>query len=194
MVTAGFRPSQIEVLHNFMYRQLPPPTAKDNYYCYVGRLSEEKGVDILLEAARQLPYPLKIIGGGDLMDCYLAKYGDCANIEFVGQTDTAEVFHLVSKARLMVMPSICYDNLPYSVIEALCLGTPVLGARIGGIPELIEPEHNGDLFTPGNIPELKSKITACYNHKYDRERIASEAQNRFSADAFYGRLMAQYGN
>ncbi|MDR3309102.1 MAG: glycosyltransferase [Tannerella sp.] len=191
MVSAGFRPSKIEVLHNFMYRQLPPVASKDNYYCYVGRLSAEKGVDDLLEAARQLPYPLKIIGSGALLETCRQRYNH-PHIEFVGQTTAARLLPLVQRAQLLVAPSVWYENNPYSIIEALCLGVPVLGARIGGIPELIDPGRNGDLFTPGNIIELQSKIAEQFNHPYDYAEIASNAQERFSAETFYGRLMELY--
>jgi glycosyltransferase involved in cell wall biosynthesis len=195
MVSAGFHPEQIEVLHNFMYKPSPPVVKKEDYYCYVGRLSEEKGVDTLLEAAGRLPYPLKVIGGGDLLAGYRKKYAH-APVEFSGQLPSEQLFPMIQRARFSVIPSVWYENNPYSVIESLCMGTPVLGAGIGGIPELIDVKRDGELFTPGNVMELQSKITDCFQRfsdRYDFEKIAAAAQNKFSSDSFYRKLIPLYG-
>ncbi|MDR0757326.1 MAG: glycosyltransferase, partial [Tannerella sp.] len=127
MEAGGYRAQQIEVLHNFMYRQTPPPAGKADYYCYAGRLSEEKGVSTLLEAAKLLPWPLKIIGDGPLRASLQKQYPQ-SHIEFTGQLPSGQLLPLVQRARFLVMPSIWYENNPYSIIEALCMGTPVLGA------------------------------------------------------------------
>jgi glycosyltransferase involved in cell wall biosynthesis len=197
MVAAGFRPQQIEVLPNFMPRSPAPPTEKEDYYCYTGRLSGEKGVDTLLAAAGNLPYPLKVVGGGALLNSFRKEYPQ-ARIEFLGQLPSEELFPIVQKARFLVMPSVWYENNPFSVIEALCLGTPVLGARIGGLPELIDTATNGELFTPGNAGELETKIADCFRrfsgHAYDFGKIAAEAQNKFSSETFYKKLIRTYGN
>jgi glycosyltransferase involved in cell wall biosynthesis len=195
MVSAGFHETKIEVLNNFIYKEFPKVSPKEDYYCYVGRISEEKGINTLIEVAQQLPYLLKVIGNGALLDDYKKQYGHHKNIEFTGQMDTLDVFQVISKARFMVMPSICYDNLPYSVIESLCLGVPVLGSRIGGIPELIDEGENGFLFTPGDINELKEKIRFCFSYftdNYNFEKIAFDAQNKFDSGTFYNKLKTVY--
>ncbi|MDR0836444.1 MAG: glycosyltransferase [Tannerella sp.] len=193
MVTGGFKAEQIEVLHNFMYKQAgSPPEHKDNYYCYVGRLSEEKGVDTLLEAAQQLPYPLKIIGDGPLLDIFKKQYTQFKHIEFTGRLSSDQLLPLVQQARLLVIPSVCYDNNPFSLIEALCMGTPVLGANIGGIPELITEGVNGFLFTPGESVEMKSKIEQMFGMEFDYKDIAQQAQKKFSAENFFNRLNTIY--
>jgi len=193
MVEAGYSREQIEVLHNFMPVQVIPAPEKDDYYCYTGRLSAEKGIDTLLEAAEKLPYKLKIIGGGPLLDTYRKRY-QTDRIEFVGHTAPDKLYRIVSKARFLVIPSIWYENNPFSVIEALCLGTPVLGARIGGIPELIEEDKNGHLFAHGDISALKEKIELLFsgNISYDYAKIASDAYNKFSPETFYNKLIMIY--
>ena len=193
MEEAGYSREQIEVLHNFMPEQVIPATEKDDYYCYTGRFSAEKGIDTLLEAAEKLPYKLKIIGGGPLLDGYRNRYRS-NRIEFIGHTAPEKLYRIVSKARFLVIPSIWYENNPFSVIEALCLGTPVLGARIGGIPELIEEDKNGRLFAHGNITELKEKIELLFsgNISYDYAKIASDAYNKFSPETFYNKLIMFY--
>ena len=194
MIEGGYSPEQIQVLHNFLPKKMPLAATKDDYYCYVGRLSTEKGVDTLLESASQLPYNLKIIGGGTLFDSYKEKYRH-KHIEFLGQMKPEELYPIVQKAKFLTIPSVWYENNPFSVIEALCMGTPVLGARIGGIPELIEEGKNGFLFTPGNIKELQNKISDCFDlfkNSYNFEKIAHDAQNKFGLESFYNKLMKIY--
>jgi len=130
---------------------------KENYYCYIGRLSPEKGIGTLIEAAKRLPYPLKIIGGGSLEETLRAAAAG-SDIELLGYKHWPEIKEIVGKARFCVVPSEWYENNPLSVIESQCLGTPVLGSRIGGIPELIDEGKTGMLFESGNAKELKARI------------------------------------
>ena len=194
MVEAGFAAEKIEVIQNFMPKQINPTTTKKDYYCYVGRISEEKGIDTLLHAASQLPYKLKIIGDGPLLNTYCSNFKK-ENIDFLGYLSPEKVYEIVNKARFMVLPSICYENNPFSVIEALCMNTPVVGSRIGGIPELIEEGVNGFLFSPQNTSELKEKIDLCFDYfhdEYNFKKIGEQAQNKFGSEAFYKKLLKIY--
>ena len=194
MTEAGFPNDKIEVISNFMPQLISPAKSKKDYYCYIGRISEEKGVYSLLQAAKQLPYSLKVIGDGPLFERYRKEFG-CEKIEFTGYLTPDKAFEIVKNARFIVLPSICYENNPLSIIEALSMGTPVLGARIGGIPELIEESVNGFLFSPQNIQELSQKIDLCFNcfhNGYDFEKIAEQAQNKFSSETFYNKLIEIY--
>lgn len=158
---------------------------KEDYYCFIGRLSHEKGAKTLIEAANQLPYKLLIIGGGPLMD--ELKSVAHTNIEFVGFKQWDDIKQLVGKARFSVIPSEWYENNPLSVIEAQCLGTPVLGANIGGIPELTDYT-----FSSGNIADLKTKIEKMWNSELDYQQIASDAQHRYDAETYYDKLINIY--
>ena len=158
---------------------------KEDYYCFIGRLSHEKGAKTLVEAANQLPYKLVVIGGGPLMD--ELKAAAHSNIEFVGFKQWNDIKQLVGKARFSVIPSEWYENNPLSVIEAECLGTPVLGANIGGIPEL-----TNYTFSSGNIADLKTKIETMWNISFDYKKIASEAQHRYDAETYYQNIMKIY--
>lgn len=158
---------------------------KEDYYCFIGRLSHEKGAKTLIEAANELPYKLVVIGGGPLMDELKAMAHD--NIEFVGFMQWDEIKTLVGKARFSVIPSEWYENNPLSVIEAQCLGTPVLGARIGGIPELTE--HT---FSSSNVADLKAQVEKMWNSTFDYGTIAMEARNRYDAEIYYNNIMNIY--
>ena len=163
---------------------------KENWYCFVGRLSHEKGVKTLIEAANQLPYKLIVIGDGPFRNELelLSK----SNIEFVGFKQWNAIKELVGKAQFCVVPSEWYENNPFSVIEAQCLGTPVLGARIGGIPELIKEKEEGKLFKSGDTDDLKNKIEAMFNESFDYKALAEKAQAKFNAGKYYKQLMQIY--
>ena len=200
MVQGGFSKSKMQTLCNFIDVEKCKfaPTdgtdytddvvvlpKKEDYYCFIGRLSHEKGAKTLIEAANQLPYKLVIIGGGPLMD--ELKSVAHTNIEFVGFKQWDDIKQLVGKARFSVIPSEWYENNPLSVIEAQCLGTPVLGANIGGIPELTDYT-----FSSGNIADLKTKIEKMWNSEFDYQQIASDAQHRYDAETYYDKLINIY--
>lgn len=164
---------------------------REAYYCFVGRLSHEKGIVSLIQAARRNPFKLIVIGGGALEEG-LRGLAD-AKIEFVGFKQWLEIKEIVGKARFCVAPSEWYENNPISVIESLCLGTPVLGARIGGILELIEEGANGMTFESRNVDDLSDKIKKMFEASFDYRTIADEARKRFDAERYYQRLMEIYG-
>lgn len=200
MVQGGFSKSKMQTLCNFIdvekckFSSTDGPNytddvdllpKKEDYYCFIGRLSHEKGAKTLIEAANQLPYKLVIIGGGPLMD--ELKSVAHTNIKFVGFKQWGDIKQLVGKARFSVIPSEWYENNPLSVIEAQCLGTPVLGANIGGIPELTDYT-----FSSGNIADLKTKIEKMWNSELDYQQIASDAQHRYDAETYYDKLISIY--
>ncbi|MDR3339255.1 MAG: glycosyltransferase [Candidatus Symbiothrix sp.] len=189
MISGGFNPDKISVLNNFIDLDKTKKTAyeKEDYYCYVGRLSPEKGIYTLVKAAQQLPNKLVIVGSGELQDLPLHE-----NIAYAGRQQWPKVKEILEKARFSVIPSEWNENNPLSVIESLCLGTPVLGADIGGIPELIEKNTNGKLFESGNIAALKDKIKDMYQQSFDYSAIAKQAQSAYSSEKYYMDLMKIY--
>lgn len=195
MEQGGFDGRKLKVVCNFVdpekVRSLSVVERREPYYCYVGRLSAEKGVETLLKAAVQFPYPLKIAGGGPLAADLKERFGRCDNIHFLGHLSAGEVKKLLSEARFSVMPSECYENNPLSVIESLCVGTPVVGARIGGIPELIEP-GNGQLFRSGSVDSLANNIAAAWGSPYDYAAISESAMVRFSDSRYWQEMLSVY--
>ena len=195
MRTGGFDLAKIKVLNNFLdpvkfeqYQARDKASVREDYYCYVGRLSPEKGVNDLLEVASRLPYHLKVAGGGPLEAELRAKYASCGNIEFLGMLDAAGVVRVLTGAKLSVIPSQWYENNPLSVVESLCAGTPVAGANIGGIPELIDSE-NGVVFQPFDHEALTTAITMSMTRQWDHLDIASRALERFASKTHLQTLM-----
>lgn len=195
MAQGGFRKDKLRVLCNFIdvEKCRKDDYAKDDYYCYVGRLSHEKGVGTLVEAAARLPYKLKVIGGGPLLEQLKIKNEQLkGNVEFLGFKQWNEIKEIAGRARFTVIPSEWYENNPLSVIEAECIGTPVLGARIGGIPELIVEGASGMTFESGNAEDLTEKIKAMFAAKFDYKAIVDVARKRYNAENYYDEIMKCY--
>ena len=149
-------------LHNFVKKDEVAEVEKQEYVLYFGRYSEEKGVNTLLEVCKELPdIPFIFAGSGPLEE----KVNAIQNITNKGFLNSEKLQKVISGARFSICPSECYDNCPFSVMESQMYGTPVLGADIGGIPELISEGKTGELFESNNKEALKDKIKMLWNHK-----------------------------
>lgn len=210
-IRGGYDADKFKVLCNFINidKVKNPNFEKGDYYCFLGRVTEVKGIRTLCKASSQLPYKLKVIGGGDLLDELKGKYPD---VEFLGQMNWDEFRPVLEGAKFMVLPAEWSENNPLTVIEAQSLGTPVLGARIGGIPELITDKsltvnrltvndkdddvnnriHNGMTFESGDVEDLKGKILKMWDAEFDYAAIARDAVARYSNEAYYEKLMRIY--
>lgn len=198
-VEGGYSPEKFRVLCNFIdvskvneFKGEEVKGLKGDYYVYLGRVNEVKGVRTLCKAASQLDRKLIVIGGGELLPELQEAYKDCKQIEFKGQMQWEEFMPILRGARFMVLPAEWSENNPLTVIESQSLGTPVLGARIGGIPELIEEGVSGMTFTSGDVEDLKDKIIKMFNHEFNYDAIAKNAIERYSSEAYYEKLMKYY--
>ena len=198
-VEGGYSPEKFRVLCNFIdvtkvkgLKGEEVKGLKGDYYVYLGRVNEVKGVRTLCKAAAQLDKKLIVIGGGELLPELQEAYKDCKQIEFKGQMQWEEFMPILRGARFMVLPAEWSENNPLTVIESQSLGTPVLGARIGGIPELIDEGLSGMTFTSGDVEDLKDKIIKMFNHEFNYDAIAKNAIERYSSEAYYEKLMKYY--
>ena len=198
---SAFMQSQIEkhpdlavrnrVLHNFCTVPPRPQVEKEDYVLYFGRFSKEKGVETFAKACKALPdIPFVAAGSGPLE----GELAGIPNLKNVGFQSGEALQKLIAGARLTLCPSECYDNCPFSVMESLMYGTPVLGADIGGIPELIDAGENGELFESGNADALAGKIRALWG---DRARLDAYTKacgkTRFdTVEAYAEKLMRLY--
>ena len=160
----------------------------EDYVLYFGRLSPEKGVKTLIEAAKLCGCRLVILGTGPQEEELKALAKDCANIEFKG-FQTGEVLrNYVKNSRCVVMPSACYENGPYSAMEAMALGKPLIVSNRGGLPELVEDGVNGYIYdgTDRALAECISKMQRMPKEIYrNMELNAKErAVTQFSSDAY----------
>ena len=178
-------------MHNFVDRISYEKAEKKDYVLYFGRFSREKGIDTLIQVCKALPeIPFIFAGTGPLEE----EIAGVPNIQNVGFQRGQALETLIREARFSVYPSEWYENCPFSVMESQMYGTPVMGANIGGIPELIEPGKTGELFESGNAAQLKEKIQALWENRELTDRYSENcADVRFDDVARYTeKLMKLY--
>ena len=178
-------------LHNFVEPVEQKNVEKKGYILYFGRFSHEKGIATLINVARELPeVPFIFAGTGPLEDQLVG----ISNIQNVGFQRGEALEKLIREARFTVYPSEWYENCPFSVMESQMYGTPVLGANIGGIPELIQEGKTGELFESGNADELKQKIERLWQNKETITVYAANCRNTdfLSLEQYCQRLMQIY--
>lgn len=159
------------VIHNFIEPFEDKIVEKKKYVLYFGRYSQEKGINTLIDVAKELPQINFVFAGSGPQKDLISNI---SNIKEVGFKSGEELETLIREALFTVYPSEWYENCPFSVMESQMYGTPVLGADIGGIPELIKNGVTGELFESGNAEQLKEKILSLWN---DEERLLRYSKN-----------------
>lgn len=189
-----------ECKSTYLYNFTPPVKAqasvKGDYLFFFGRISEEKGIETLLNAVRDMPnVELVLAGTGPLLD--KLKSNTPANARFVGYKSGEELESLIRGASFVIVPSETYENNPMTIIESYTIGTPVIGSNLGGIPELIKEGNTGFTFEPKSASALQATIHKAlsvsddaYNNMVDAAKTFA-AQN-FSEESHYQRLMEIY--
>ena len=199
----GFPEQQIVHIPNFINtRTISQDHIQGDYVLYFGRLSKEKGIKTLINAFKNMKSDslrLVIVGTGPLQDDliqYSAQHG-MKNIEFKGYLTGSKLEEVIQGSKCVVVPSEWYENCPMSVLEALAYGKAVIGADIGGIPELIDIESDGLIFKSGDAEDLAEKIEtlmSCTNKKitemgkYGRNKV----ETHYNAEKHYSELINLY--
>ncbi len=195
-VQAGLPAEKISVKPNFVSPDPGPGEGAGNYFLFVGRLTESKGVQVLLKAWRQLPgkIELKIAGDGELAPLVREAASD-PRIHFVGRLPPDQINDLMGKAAALIFPSVWYEGLPKTILEAFARGTPVIASKLGSMIELIEDGKTGTHFKPGDAGDLAATVSRviaqnslCTMRKDVRERFLSA----YTAEANYRMLIELY--
>ena len=183
------------ILPNF-YNNLSsttPEVKHDGYFLYYGRLAPEKGIGILIEALKSLPNTcFKIAGTGPMRNQIESL--NLPNVEYLGFVSGKDLTTLIENAKFTIVPSLWEENNPMTIIESYGLGTPVLGARIGGIPEIIKDRRTGLIFEPNNAQSLKDAIIwgdkiSADEYKLLSLQAFSFACENFNLETHYARLI-----
>ncbi|MBE0427551.1 MAG: glycosyltransferase family 4 protein [Nitrospirae bacterium] len=200
MIEFGVPEKKIEYIPNFINGKVDySSNTKDDYFLYIGKLLHMKGVLTLLRAVKDIKKSnLYIAGDGELrreLEGY-AKKNKMNNTKFLGHLGREEIFKVLSGTRFVVLPTECYENAPLAVLEAFVFGKPVIGANIGGIPEMVVDGETGLLFEAGNVKDLREKIDYLLS---DPERISEmgkkardKIQKEYNPELHYQRLMELY--
>jgi len=159
-VQAGIPSAKVTVLPNFIEKPSKNTQDRGRHALYVGRLSQEKGMDVLLKAWRhRKEIPLYIVGQGPMqkdIEAYIKKYG-LDHVKMLGFLENEDCLKVLAQAKFLIVPSLCYENFPRVVVEAYACGVPVLASRLGTMEEIVEDGTTGSLFSPGDAQDLAAK-------------------------------------
>lgn len=177
-------------LHNFVNKLECNQVNKKDYVLYFGRYSKEKGVETLINVCKELSNISFVFAGSGPLEEDINKI---PNIKNVGFLSGDELKKLIQEAKLSIYPSEWYENCPFSVMESIIYGTPVLGANIGGIPELITVGKTGELFESGNAEDLKNKLLVLVKNQELESYYKNCKLNSFdTVDEYYEKIMEIY--
>jgi glycosyltransferase involved in cell wall biosynthesis len=197
-IEGGIAADRIVVKPNFV-DDLGLGNGKGGYVVYVGRLSHEKGVELLLQAWQRLNLPvrLKVIGDGPLADRVAQAASADERIEWLGRLAPREVAQLIGDSLCVVLPSICYETFGRTVIEAYCKGTPVIASDLGALAELVHEGETGYLFSAGDADHLLRRLATLLEdprrHMQLRRAARREYERKYTDQMNYKMLMRIYG-
>jgi len=197
LVQAGYPEDRIHVIPN-MVDAAPAPnghSALDRYVGFAGRLSEEKGIGVLFEAARCLPrVSFHLAGNGR----NLAELGKSApnNVRLLGHLHGEAFEDFFGGVRLLTFPSVCYEGFPTVLPQAMLRSKPVVCSRLGGLSEIVEDGRTGLLTEAGNPADLAEKIERLWSDPPQCHRMGAAGREKalrlYSADAWYVRTLECY--
>lgn len=204
-ITDGLKESHITAVHNFINMEdYNLNIENDNFALYSGRLSKEKGVLNLIEAFSNLinennSYKLFIAGDGPEKEKiieYIKEKKINNNIKLLGYISQMDLKEYTRRCTFLVVPSIWYENCPYSILETQAIGKPIIGANIGGIPELVKDGENGFIYDSCDVKELKEKMKKMFNEKelYEKFSINSKefAKKEYDKNIYYEKIYNIY--
>jgi glycosyltransferase involved in cell wall biosynthesis len=186
MIAHGVEPSRIvHVPHAISLEGYEPTYEPGGYAAYIGRLAVGKGADVVLKAAARVPEVRFVIAGtGPLKDDLEAEAAHLGldNVEFLGYVTGGELRSAFSGALCVIVPSECFENSPITVFESFAYGKPVVGASIGGVPELVVDGETGLLFEPGDAEALGDRIRALAADRRRATEMGRAARARLERD------------
>ncbi len=176
-IEAGLPASRIKVKPNFVFDPFP----NNKFVCqregvlFVGRLSPEKGIDILLDAWKSAKIPLTIIGDGPCADA--VRQAQSSTLTYLGPLDSQDIFPIMKRSRFLLLPSKWYESFPRVVVEAFASGLPIIAARLGSLRELVTDNQNGYHFNPGDPNDLLRVISDAFAVP-DRAELLSQGARK----------------
>jgi glycosyltransferase involved in cell wall biosynthesis len=182
-IQGGLPAEKIVVKPNFVHPDPGPGQGRGRYFLFVGRLSQEKGVDAMLAAWKRLrkKVPLKIVGDGPLA----SKVGEAAErlseVEWMGRQPKDRVLALMKDARALMFPSVWYEGFPMVIAEAYAVGLPVIASDLGSMSSLIDHGRTGLHFHPSDPDDLAAKVEWASLHPAELKRMRQDARSEFEA-------------
>lgn len=157
--TLGVRPVQLTVKQNFLSSEITEPEMeRQDYFLFVGRLAEEKGVRMMLQSFADTGAKLMIAGDGPLKPLVQTYQQAYPNIQYAGAVDRQEVHRLMRTSTALIFPSIWYEGMPMTIIESFASSTPVIASDLGAMQTMISDGRTGLLTTPGYADALSQNV------------------------------------
>ena len=198
-VRSGLPAERFFVKPNFVFgSECPPDSARGDFALFVGRLSEEKGVEVLLDAYLQhhLTIPLKIIGDGPSRAALEQKAAGLSQVTFLGRQDATVVAQMMQRAQFLVFPSIWYEGFPLTIAEAYACKLPTIASNLGTMSEIVCDGITGIHFESGNAADLASKMQWAIAHPIALKTMGEAAyqiyQHRYTPEVNYRQLLEIY--
>jgi len=197
-VQGGLPAQRIVVKPNFVAADPGYSEVRETFALFAGRLSAEKGVETLLAAweALDCPMQLKIAGDGPLKSRVVGACGRDPRIQYLGQLTSECLREQMKRARVLVFPSLWYEGLPLTVLEAFATGLPVLASDLGSMTCVVSPGRTGLYFEAGNAAALASRLTWCQENSERMREMGRQARLQYlasyNADSNYRQLMTIY--
>ena len=191
IIRGGYPADRVKVIPNFCdLPNVPPRQTAGDYIGYVGRISPEKGLDVLIEAGRRTGLPVKIAGDASLMP--QLQHNLPANVSFVGKLSREELPNFLDGVRALVVPSVWYEAFGIVCVEALSRGIPVIASDIGGLGEVVDHEQTGLLVPAGDATALGVAMQRLWDDAAFARTLGDNgyrtARERYTPDAFYRQL------
>jgi glycosyltransferase involved in cell wall biosynthesis len=199
-ISGGLPAEKICVKPNFVNPDPGRGTQSGGYAIFVGRLSPEKGLQTLLEAWFRLgnSIPLRIVGDGPLRED-LTKFAEqegLSSVRFMGRLGHEETQKAIKAASFLILPSVCYENFPMTIVEAFATGTPVICSRLGAMQEIVTHQHTGLHFEPGSSEHLADRVSWAWAHAARMRTMGRagrrEFEMKYTARTNHDRLMDIY--
>jgi glycosyltransferase involved in cell wall biosynthesis len=185
-VAAGFPSSSLVVKPNFVDPDPCERVSASDYAVYLGRLAQEKGLGVLLDAWKQVrgQYPLQIVGDGPERAALEAKVRtlQLSGVTFRGRLSREDAMASVKNARFVVVPSTWYETFGMCIAEAFACGTPVLCSRLGAMQEIVTDHGDGLHFTAGDAQDLASKVEWAWSHPEKLAKMGRAGRRKYEAD------------
>ncbi|GAB4348821.1 MAG: glycosyltransferase [Leptolyngbyaceae cyanobacterium] len=198
LIQGGIPADKVIVKPNFVHPDPGCGEGKGGYALFVGRLSTEKGIDLLLSAWQHLGHkiPLKIVGDGPLANQVANAVNSTPGLLWLGRKSMEDVYDLMKEALFLVFPSRWYEGLPRTIIESFAVGTPVIAANLGSMASLITPEETGLHFRPRSVEDLIAKVEWATNNLDTmlklRQKARTEFIEQYTAEESYRKLLDVY--
>ncbi|PYV69618.1 MAG: glycosyl transferase family 1 [Acidobacteria bacterium] len=184
-IEAGLPPKKIAVKPNFVVSDPGVGPEQREYAVFLGRLSEEKGIRNLIQAWAKVSrsFTLRVIGDGPLLNEVRSEisHSGFTHIRLDGRLLHQESTTALQGARILILPSKCYENFPVCIAEAFACGTPVIASRLGAMQEIVQDGRTGLHFTPGDADDLAEKVEWAWAHSEEMREMGRNARAEFEA-------------